>query len=310
MFFACKGWHLKAIGSSRGALQKTNSLQSAKQEPARMAPKTLISFGTPDSRGFIDFNCVENSVNQTRMSACFADVDGTLIRSMGANANKLHKDAFAAGFRDVFGIETTIDVVPHHGSTDPLILVKVLEFHGIDKQTSMEKLPEMQEAMVKHFLERRSEAGEGLEILPGVVDLLRILKDNDDVSICLCTGNLEPIAWEKMGNLGIKELFTEPFFGGFGSDFCSGNTEESWKDRSELIKIAAARAAELVGEPERRFHVGDAPMDVQAALAAGSVPIGVLTGIYTEENLRSACPNAIILDDLCDISQVLSTLNL
>jgi phosphoglycolate phosphatase-like HAD superfamily hydrolase len=169
----------------------------------------------------------------------------------------------------------------------------------------------MQTAMVKHFLERRSEAGEGLEVLPGVVDLLNILKDNDDVSICLCTGNLEPIAWEKMANLGIKDLFTEPFFGGFGSDFCSGNTEESWKDRSELIKIAAARAAELVGEePVCRFHVGDAPMDVQAAHSAGAVPIGVLTGIYTEENLRSACSNAIVLQDLCDISQVLSTLNL
>ena len=192
-------------------------------------------------------------------------MDGTLIRSRGANANKLHKDSFAAGFRNVFGIETTIDVVPHHGSTDPLILVKVLEFHGVDKQTSMEKLPQMQEAMVEHFLERRSEAGVGLEILPGVIDLLKSLKDNDDVVICLCTGNLEPIAWEKMGNLGIKDLFTEPFFGGFGSDFCSGNTEESWKDRSELIKIAAARAEDLVGAPVPcRFHVGDAPIRVHA----------------------------------------------
>lgn len=239
-----------------------------------------------------------------------ADVDGTLIRSRGANANKLHKDSFAAGFRDVFGIETTIDVVPHHGSTDPLILVKVLEFHGVDKQEAMEKLSRLQAAMVKHFLDRRGEAGVGLEVLPGVIDLLKALKENDDVSICLCTGNLEPIAWEKMGNLGIKDLFTEPFFGGFGSDFCSGNTEESWKDRSELIKIAAARAEDLVGEFGGWFHVGDAPMDVQAASAAGANPIGVLTGIYTEKDLRNACPNAIILDDLCDTSRVLSTLNL
>lgn len=26
--------------------------------------------------------------------------------------------------------------------------------------------------------------------------------------------------------------------GGFGSDFCSGNTDEMWHDRAELIRIA------------------------------------------------------------------------
>ena len=31
-------------------------------------------------------------------------------------------------------------------------------------------------------------------------------------------------------------------FGGFGSDHCSGNTLESWRDREELVRIAAARA--------------------------------------------------------------------
>lgn len=61
------------------------------------------------------------------------DVDGTLIRSTGSNANKLHRDAFSAAFKTVFGLDTTIDVIPHHGSTDTLILVAVLEAHGIDK---------------------------------------------------------------------------------------------------------------------------------------------------------------------------------
>jgi hypothetical protein len=31
----------------------------------------------------------------------------------------------------VFQLDTTIDVVEHHGSTDPLIILKVLEHHGI-----------------------------------------------------------------------------------------------------------------------------------------------------------------------------------
>jgi phosphoglycolate phosphatase len=37
---------------------------------------------------------------------------------------------------------------------------------------------------------------------------------------------------------------SKPRFGGFGSDFCSGNTTESWRDRGELVRIAAKRAEE------------------------------------------------------------------
>lgn len=34
----------------------------------------------------------------------------------------------------IFGIDTDIDVVKHHGSTDPLILVAVLMHHGVTKE--------------------------------------------------------------------------------------------------------------------------------------------------------------------------------
>jgi hypothetical protein len=53
---------------------------------------------------------------------------------LSLQANKLHKDAFAQGFKQVFGLDTHIDVIKHHGSTDPLIVIKVLEHHGISKE--------------------------------------------------------------------------------------------------------------------------------------------------------------------------------
>ncbi|KAL4538574.1 hypothetical protein Ndes2526B_g03129 [Nannochloris sp. 'desiccata'] len=240
------------------------------------------------------------------------DVDGTLIHSVGPTANKLHKEAFAAAFRQVFDIDTTIDVVPHHGSTDPLILVKVLEFHGISEEKAMARLPEMQEAMISHFLEHKDRAAAGLEVLPGVVELLTALQKRDDVAVCLVTGNLEPIGWMKMDKLGIKHLFTEPNFGGFGSDYCSGNTDGmGWRDRAELLRIAARRCAEQCGSDlGPRFHIGDAPMDVKAAAAANSHPIGVITGIYTYEQLKEACPTATLLKDMTDINNVLKVCNL
>lgn len=70
-----------------------------------------------------------------------------------------------------------------------------------------------------------------------------VLQDRDDVLTCLVTGNLQPIGWAKMEALGIKHLFSEPFFGGFGSDYCNpDNSDQSWKDRAELVKIAAQKA--------------------------------------------------------------------
>jgi hypothetical protein len=33
-------------------------------------------------------------------------------------------------------------------------------------------------------------------------------------------------------------------FGGFGSDFCSGNTQEMWRDRAEFVRLAGQRAAQ------------------------------------------------------------------
>lgn len=69
------------------------------------------------------------------------------------------------------------------------------------------------------------------------------MQDREDVITCLVTGNLQPIGWAKMEALGIKHLFSEPFFGGFGSDYCNpDNSEQSWKDRAELVKIAAEKA--------------------------------------------------------------------
>ena len=48
----------------------------------------------------------------------------------------------------------------------------------------------------------------------------------------------------------MQDLFSQPPFGGFGSDYCSGNTAESWKDRAELVCIAAKRAADASGAGE------------------------------------------------------------
>jgi phosphoglycolate phosphatase len=86
-----------------------------------------------------------------------ADVDGTLIRSVGEDSNVVHKDAFKHAFLEVFGLDTHIDKLQHHGGTDPLILVKVLQvIHDIPKEKCMERLEDMKKAMNNYFAANQS----------------------------------------------------------------------------------------------------------------------------------------------------------
>jgi phosphoglycolate phosphatase-like HAD superfamily hydrolase len=176
--------------------------------------------------------------------------------------------------------------------------------------------------MIDHFLANSEQAGEGLELLPGVLPLLQALAARGDVAVCLVTGNLEPIGWSKMDALGIRHLFSTPNFGGFSTDYCNpDHVEQSWRDRAEFVRIAARKLQEQAAssggggggggsEIRARFHVGDAPMDVQAAVGAGAVAVGVCTGIYTRQELAEAAPEAVVLEDLCDLQAVMQTFGL
>jgi phosphoglycolate phosphatase len=225
------------------------------------------------------------------------DVDGTLVRSVGSDANKLHKEAFASGLA-VLGIDDPrgIDVIEHHGSTDGLILVRTAHYHGLPPEVALEKLPEMQEAMVTYFHNHRERAAVGIEVLPGVESLLSALSELDDVYVGLCTGNLEEIAWMKMEALGLVRFFDEPLFGGFGNMYCSGelDVDKSYLDRAKLIEIAAQRVSASTGQDVGSFlriHVGDAPHDMNAAIEAGVCALGTLTGIFNEQDLRRRAPS-------------------
>mmetsp|Transcript_30995 Transcript_30995/g.55480 ORF Transcript_30995/g.55480 Transcript_30995/m.55480 type:complete len:138 (-) Transcript_30995:199-612(-) len=132
-----------------------------------------------------------------------------------------------------------------------------------------------------------------------------------NVVTCLVTGNLEPIGWGKMRAIGLADLFSTPNFGGFGSDYCSGNTTEMWRDRGEMIRIAGKKADELFpGGITEHFHIGDAPQDLYAAAAAGVSCIGVGTGVYSVQQLEELNTGATVLSGLGNTGEVLRVMGL
>jgi len=253
------------------------------------------------------------SINACKTVITF-DVDGTLIRATGADANKLHKDAFAFAMNEVFGIDTTIDVVHHHGFTDPLVLIAVLEHHGVDKAQVMDMLPGLQAAMLEFAgrPEAKAEVAVGLEVLPGIREVLAALLERDDCLVGLVTGNLEPIGWLKMEALGLE--FSRPHFGGFGSDFCSGNTKEVWRDRAVFVTRARERAlATFEGlEVAGTVHVGDTPYDIKAGEEGGATSVGVCTGVFSRAELEASASrtSTVILDDMSDTEAALRAFGL
>jgi phosphoglycolate phosphatase-like HAD superfamily hydrolase len=70
--------------------------------------------------------------------------------------------------------------------------------------------------------------------------------------------------------------------------------------RSPPLSSAAA-----VGAPV--LHIGDTPMDVSAAVAAGGHALGVCTGVYDRSALAAAGPaeRVTVLDGLADAGEVM-----
>ena len=197
----------------------------------------------------------------------------------------------------------------HQGGTDQLIIEAVLRHHGVPEADIAAGLPRAVESMVAYAGRHAARFSEGLEVLPGVLALLEALARRGGVAVGLVTGNLQPIAWAKMRALGIAHLFTEPRFGGFGSDA---------KDRGDLVKLAKARALQLglAGKAPgaqfaRAVHVGDTPNDVKAALAGGVLPLAVCTGVFPDAQLREHCGPAeqgelggVVVPDLGDTERI------
>jgi phosphoglycolate phosphatase-like HAD superfamily hydrolase len=135
--------------------------------------------------------------------------------------------------------------------------------------------------------------------LPGVVEILDALEQRDDVVLGLLTGNIEPGARIKLTAAGINpDRFR---INAFGSDH---------EHRPELPAIAQRRASETLGlsiAGERLVVIGDTPADIECGRSLGARSIGVASGHYSVEQLRTHNPYAAI-PSLADTEQVLEAI--
>ena len=183
------------------------------------------------------------------------DVDGTLLRGSGSRAEaSAHARAFAAGVGKVLGDGTPTllpaELLPperYHGSTDGLIALNMASAaFGTPPEVAAPRLPEVWQSMYEYVAALSdAEVADGIDPLPGVIDTLRTLASDEmkeRVACGLVTGNVEGIARIKMRAVGVLATGAlaapaaeqrwegedaSAFLGGFGSDFCSGDIDDT-----------------------------------------------------------------------------------
>lgn len=204
------------------------------------------------------------------------DVDGTLVDAEGAARRAMNQT-----LKDLFGVTAALEQVPRAGLTDRQILLTAYQQHHLP-------MPPDWPSLIAHYLDVLAEELErrpGHAIVGAKAFLGRMALRND-VALALGTGNFRQGAYLKLGAHGMAGFFP---VGGFGDD---------GEARADLIKAAVTRAREYYHEEftDRVLVVGDTPLDVQGAHAAGYPCLSVATGKYGIEELQGAGGEGVVAD--------------
>jgi phosphoglycolate phosphatase len=202
--------------------------------------------------------------------AVLFDVDETLVHTGGAGAR-----SWKAAFQKLYGIPADIGDHSSAGETDPQV-ARATFSAVIGHDPSDDELDRLYAQYLLHLADDILVSAE-YRVLPGV-DQTLIALGEAGVLLGLVSGAMEGAARTKLIPANLNRYF---IFGTYGSDS---------PDRAELTGLGIEKAARLHAKltPDQVFVVGDTPRDHDAAKAAGAVSVGVATGHYSKDELRSA----------------------
>lgn len=202
----------------------------------------------------------------------------------------------ARAFEDLFGIRDAFRGIPMPGRTDARILADAVAAHHV----CTADLCRFRDLYVAHLVTELEEPGPGKSVMLGVRPLLDALVTRPDAHLALLTGNYEAAARIKLEYFDLWRYFRG---GAFGDDAL---------DRNGLVLEALARIRANggpVATPSEAVVIGDTPLDVACAAAAGARSIAVATGGYDSETLRASGAD-VVFENLQDRDAVLAAFGL
>jgi len=208
------------------------------------------------------------------------DIDGTLLLSGRAGYR-----ALTCAFQELFGVARGFDDIQVAGSTDELILTAALDRAGVTVDRATRAL--FHTRYCELFTDEIHFPGPRKGLMPGVEALLEMLSRQSTVRSGLITGNFARPAQIKLEHFDLWRFFR---FGAFGDDApVRDDLVPIALDRARREGVAVAAAGDVV-------VIGDTPLDVRCAAAAGARSVAVATGPYDEAALRSAGAHAVLSD--------------
>jgi phosphoglycolate phosphatase len=216
------------------------------------------------------------------------DIDGTLLATGGAGIRALE-----AACVELFGTEN-LDGIEIAGRTDSSIARQLYQRHG--QVATPENCARFFDCYIKH-LTHFLPVTDG-KLLPGIVEMLEILKARPDCVLALLTGNLSRGAELKLTHYGVWDYFE---FGAYADDH---------HDRNALGPIAQARGKEKHGVDFAAgdiFVLGDTPHDIACARAIRAKAVAIATGRHSRAEL-AACNPDFLFDNLSDVNGALKLL--
>jgi phosphoglycolate phosphatase len=206
----------------------------------------------------------------TKPALVLFDVDETLVHTGGAGAR-----SWTAAFQKLHGVAADIGEHTSAGETDPQVARET--FVGVlDRDPTDDELDRLYAQYLLHLADDIWKS-EQYAVLPGAEATLVALGEAG-VMLGIVSGAMEGAARTKLGPANLNRYF---LFGTYGSDS---------PDRGELTRIGIEKATRMHEQltPDQVFVVGDTPRDIEAAIAAGAVAVGVASGKYSVDELRSA----------------------
>jgi phosphoglycolate phosphatase-like HAD superfamily hydrolase len=180
------------------------------------------------------------------------------------------------------------------GSTDRLILRNFIE----GTQAPVDNIEATIDSVLSKYLQYLKEhmtLPNYVKILPGVREILNLLKHEENMFSGLLTGNIKEGAFSKLSLANLWDYFP---IGAFGDDAV---------DRNELPPIAMERAADFFRiefDNENTWIIGDSPKDIICAKTNNLRSLAVATGWHSQDELYQLEPD-IVLSDLSETVEVL-----
>lgn len=215
------------------------------------------------------------------IEAVIFDIDGTIIDSLAVYHECLNRELANAGFqpvpKDLFYYNLAAGVSLRD------ILGKILSDYKKDSE-----IEEIRDGVLKRFWQEDPK----VTLLPGVKDTFDFLGSRG-VRIGLASSRTTQAGyeWKKFSNFEIVQYI----------DVIVTCSEIEKRKPAPDVIVECARRMDIT--PEKCMVVGDSVSDVMAAKKAGSVPIGVTTGLDNLKSLQESGAEEVIerLDHLIEL---------